>query len=224
MAFKVCGVVARSWEEWASSGVCPSEVSDSIRTVFGTLAEACFNSFEEANTKILATAFGAVWSADGAFRRACKACKSFEAFGQHCLVATQSREEVVHQGEEEECFRDGGCSNIMRSSDSLAHSNMLDIIHRLTLQCVGLQRTGEGPEGSDLKACDTMENINVSVDVPMASKLSVLELAEAILDGVGPKTTGRVLSACPPLLDSMPPKVRSWFTFSPYSSECKAMC
>lgn len=191
---------------------------DSIKTVFGTLAEACFNSFEGSDTKTLAAAIAAVWAADGAFRRACKACKVFEGFGENCLAATQSREEVAHQGEEEECLpaiHDGGRSNIMNLSDSLAHSKMLDIVRRLTLRCVGLQGTVEGPGGSDVKADDNMEGVDVRVDVPVISKLSALELAEAILDGVGPETTGNVLSACPPLLDNMPPKVRSLFTCSP---------
>lgn len=202
-------MVARSWEEWASSGVCPSEVSDSINTVFETLAEACFSSFDGADTKTLAAAIAAVWAADGAFQRACKACKIFEGFGQHYLVATQSYEEVAHQGEKEGCFHDSGCSSIMGSSDSLAHSKMLDIVHKLSLRCVGQQRTGEGPGGIDVKAGDVMDRMDVRVDVPMTPKLSALELAEAIVDGVGPETTGNVLSACPPLLDNMPPKVRS---------------
>lgn len=37
--------------------------------------------------------------------------------------------------------------------------------------------------------------------------LSLVELAGAVLDAVGPEATGEVLAACPQLLESMPPKV-----------------
>ncbi|CAN0300589.1 unnamed protein product, partial [Laminaria digitata] len=38
-----------------------------------------------------------------------------------------------------------------------------------------------------------------------ASAMSLLDLAEAVVDGVGPEAAGDVLAACPQLLDDMPP-------------------
>lgn len=41
-----------------------------------------------------------------------------------------------------------------------------------------------------------------------ATAFSFVDLAEALVDGVGPEVTGHVLAACPALLEGMPPKVR----------------
>lgn len=53
-----------------------------------------------------------------------------------------------------------------------------------------------------------------------AALLSALDLAEAVLDGVGPVAADVVLAACPQLLESMPPKVHDLmpFIFTPLYS------
>ena len=48
-----------------------------------------------------------------------------------------------------------------------------------------------------------------------ASAMSLVDLAMAVVDGVGPEAAGDVLAACPQLLDNLPPEVRALIADSP---------
>lgn len=112
-------------------------------------------------------------------------------------------------------------------------SRMVDVVRSLARRCsgqpVGAEAGGSTNDGDDTDGrgeADLGCSSTGGVDASMASEdpedgsgggggdatgplgaLSLLELAEAVLDAVGPEATGDVLAACPYLLEGIPPKV-----------------
>lgn len=94
----------------------------------------------------------------------------------------------------------------------IEESKTVDVVRGLTQRCQGSLRgaddgnSGGGGVGSD--------GVDVSIvsdsgGGEWASVMSPQDLAEAVVDGVGPAAAGDVLAACPQLLDSMSPEVRA---------------
>lgn len=285
VAFQVCEAVARSWEDGfarddvavddvgGASGLDPHGVGlASTLVVFDTLAEACFVSFEDGNTTTLATALGAIWAADVAFRRAAQGSTGVSARGpigrrpheegnggvsvpgEETASASVTpgmggggggkrappvredagvvAEATDHQGEVgRECGE--GSGRALGSADGgegqpagdttkwVEDSRMMHVVRSLAQRCRGLPRAegvgggdgggsgGGGGGGSSSTGgvdASTVSEVG-SIDLPSAP--SVLELAEAVMDGVGPEATGDVLASCSQLLENIPPKVRA---------------
>lgn len=223
VAFQVCAAVTRSWEEKASSdrsavggGHGPTGPHGaglaSTLAVFDTLAEACFVAFDDGNANILAKALGAVRAADVALRTSTGG--SMDAvvrvsMGRHPTqseprdVSSHGRdgsgEKAGHDdedgGERPDVDDVVGVEAGLHAADTwVEDSRIIDIVRSLAKRCRG--STVEAP-------ADTVDGDDRS------SALSLMELAEAVMEGVGPDATGDVLVACPLLLESMPPKVNS---------------
>lgn len=104
-------------------------------------------------------------------------------------------------------------------------SRVVGVVRSLTQRCRGLparvaEKTGkngygDGDSGDQLAS--STEGVEASLPSedtrdngaawPQMGALSLLELAEAVLDAVGPEATGDILAVCPQLLENMPPKV-----------------
>lgn len=103
-------------------------------------------------------------------------------------------------------------------------SRMVDVVRSLAQRCRGLPTRIEDTDASDgaevgdgdHRAGSSTGGIGASLRSeeepgggatwPLGA-LSLLELAEAVLDAVGPEATMDVLAACPQLLENMPPEV-----------------
>lgn len=220
----MCAAVTSSWEEEQEHqegsrrtpgndyGTGPIENQRSsgpglasVLAVFDTLADACFTTFGDGDLDTLPAALAAVWAADGALRRVSIGARTASPMGgewaeesrmvgfvrtltQRCpgLPAdTDTRvEQAVVGGDDGDGDGDGGGGGA--SGD----------------------RGGSSTEG--IRASTASEDAVGGGDGAAwpVGALSLLELAGAVLDAVGPEATGEVLAACPRLLESMPPKVR----------------
>lgn len=107
-------------------------------------------------------------------------------------------------------------------------SRIVGVVRSLAQRCQGLPARrveetgtgcGDGDRGADGdRRGSSTEGVGASVASedpqegaawPLMGALSLLELAEAVLDAVGPEATGDILEACPQLLENMPQKVRT---------------
>lgn len=245
VAFQVCAAITRSWEEQNALGNMSTASGGggggthgvglaSTLAVFDTLAEACFSSFEAANTASLASALGAIWSADGAIRRVGVSTErrgdweDGERGLQDAGDVTGERGEVARresalgggdargEGDDEEeadlvvaraGASDDGEPSAGLSESWVADSRMMDVVRSLAQRCREVhhqaERTRDSGDGAGVSS--TVSDTG-SGEWPTA--LSLVDLAYAVLDGVGPEAAGDVLAACPQLLESMPPQVR----------------
>ncbi len=108
-------------------------------------------------------------------------------------------------------------------------SRMVDVVRSLAQRCRGrpqrAEQAGTGGGDGDVegeRGGSSTEGVGASMESegrgggggdgaaawPVGS-LTLPELAEAVLEAVGPEATGDVLAACPELLENVPPKVRA---------------
>lgn len=246
IAFQVCAAITRSWEEQhalgdmssASRGVGTYSAGlASTLAVFDTLAEACFASFEAANTTSLASALGAIWAADGAIRRVRVSTdgggdwEGGETGSQDVGDVTEETSDAAcrdyvsgaddaRRGEDDEDEErvdstvrgaNGDGEPSADSSDSwVVDSRMMGVVTSLAQRCREghrAERTRDGGDRGDVGGASPTVSDAGSGEWP--STLSLVDLAHAVLDGVGPEAAGDVLEACPLLLENMPPKVRT---------------
>lgn len=284
--FQVGAAVARSWEGQGSS-LTGAELA-SAPAVFDALAEACFASFEEENSARLASALGAMWSADGALHRASAiTIRASICAGSNGTILSHTNQSMVASGvdldghagrgdalgndltyantagtsqavdgiagtegveegelgdERIEARREdtgdgtegtgGGAETVSaasvarRASDTTGgelracgvndawfkDSKTVDVIQRLTPSCreYAVADGGEGTgvvEDGATQGRDSAVVSEAGGDV-VPTGLSLLDLGEALADGVGPEAAADILAACPRLLEGMPPKVR----------------
>ncbi|CAM9352115.1 unnamed protein product [Scytosiphon promiscuus] len=101
-------------------------------------------------------------------------------------------------------------------------SRMVDVVRSLAQRCRGLPTRIEetdASDGADAGDGDRAGSSTGGIGASMRSEeepglraswppgaLSLLELAETVLNAVGPEATGDVLAACPQLLENMPPE------------------
>lgn len=97
-------------------------------------------------------------------------------------------------------------------------SRTVEIVRRLAHDCRDYHHNDEVDNaGADMRGAGggrgRLRGDSIASGGPVwewpSSTLSMLELGEALADGVGPEATGDVLSACPVLLEGMPPEVRT---------------
>lgn len=275
----------------------------SALTVFDTLAEACFVSFEDGNTVVLSSALGAIWAADGAMRRASsagdpdKAGRNVGGDKEQLSLWFHGQGNVSRSGTMGEEARraqagaysprarendlgqyqggGGGISAIPRSREIglgvesggqasgrtrseykgdcdaspskrdghdrtgagigepsagpgggelnagswTRDSRTVDVIWSLMQRCRDYAPRGEEGDGGvrhggmerggNRGRGVSMGSESAARDWTAAAALLLVDLAEALADGVGPQAAGDVLAACPCLLEAMPPKVRT---------------
>ncbi|CAM9469136.1 unnamed protein product [Ectocarpus sp. 13 AM-2016] len=197
--------------------------------VFDTLADACFATFNDGDTETLAAALGATWAADGALRRVSLRARPPSLRGDDGRGSSPGQQAVAASLSDGENQASGQAS-------AYSNSRMVDVIGGLARRCsgqpVGADDTGgsntDGGDADGRGDTDLGCSSTGGVDASMTSEdpeggggggggdgggttgslgpLSLLELAEAVLDAVGPEATGEVLAACPHLLEGIPPK------------------
>lgn len=125
-------------------------------------------------------------------------------------------------------YGDGDTSGQENAHDAIIgnwveDSRVVGVVRSLTQRCRGLParveetgKTGNGDGDSGDQLASSTEGVGASLpseDIrdgaawPQVGAMSLLELAEAVLDAVGPEATGDILAVCPQLLENMPPKV-----------------
>eukprot|EP00903_Cladosiphon_okamuranus_P019892 g18284.t1 len=170
VAFQVCAAISCSWEEEQQREEARIKVVDnqndnqrssgpglaSVLSVFDTLADACFASFDDGDAGTLSQALNAVWAADGTLRRVAAAITTVTA------VATQAETARPPDdgGEEREDY-DGVVALAGPSSDAgsgsgdarssgygisvewVEDSRMVGIVRSLAQRCPGHPADGD---------------------------------------------------------------------------------
>ncbi|CAM9702470.1 unnamed protein product, partial [Ectocarpus fasciculatus] len=191
--------------------------------VLDTLADACFVTFDDGDTETLAAALGATWAADGALRRVSLRARPPPLRGDGGGLSPGQQAATACPS--------GGDRQVSGQASAHGNSRMVDVVRGLARRCSGQpvgadEAGGSNNDGGDADGrgdADVGCSSTGGVDASMTSEdpeggsggggsagplgaLSLVELAEAVLDAVGPEATGDVLAACPHLLEGIPPK------------------